>query len=83
MLTYSSLLKIPLILVNIVSVHFALTPPNPPPQPEEMAKYNVNNAGDTIPLVQLRFPLIHKVHLLCPSACRAAFCTASTVIIIG
>lgn len=61
MLANSNLLKIPLILLNAVSVHVAFTSPNPPPQPDEMRKFTASGAGDAVPLMKFKGPLIQKV----------------------
>lgn len=64
-MSYSSnLLKVPLILINVLAVHVGLTPPNAPPPPQERAKYNASGAGDTLPMVELKAPLIQKVRLI-------------------
>ena len=35
----NALVKVPFLLASSLFVHFALTPPNPPPKPEEIEKY--------------------------------------------
>lgn len=63
MANHVNLMKIPLLLLNVVSAHIGLTAPNPTPQPQEMARYDANQAGDALPFVKIKAPEIQKVRL--------------------
>ena len=64
MLGAANFLKIPLIILNILGAHVAMTAPNPPPKQQERAKFEVNKASDTIPMVELKGPQIQKVSIV-------------------